>query len=140
MGHHERWLSSCRQWKRVKQEEREIVFMRWMHREPHQGPRLRCGAVFPDLGRRRAVKWCIVGTDLGSSGSNVSVRMNLAVMGSAYLSVHSWKGRAENPDRLPDNLANCSPQADVSKGDYEQKNDGKIFASKPIFLELISPF
>ncbi len=104
MGYHERWLSSCRQWKRVKQEEREIVFMCWMHGEPHQGPRLRCGAVFPDLGERRAVKSYIVGIDLGSCGSNVSVRMNLTVIGSEYLSEHLWN-KAKNPDRLPDNLA-----------------------------------
>lgn len=40
--------------------------------------RLRCGADFPDLGWRRDV--------------------NLAVVGSGFLSDCSWKGRAENPD------------------------------------------
>lgn len=54
--------------------------------------------VFPDLGERKAVKSCIVGIDLGSCGSNVSVRMNLAVIGSEYLSEHPWN-KTDDPDR-----------------------------------------
>lgn len=82
-----------------------------MHREPQQGPPV--SGLFPDLGN----SW----VDLRAPGSNVSVRVNLAVGGSGFLSDYSWKGRAENPDRLPDALANGSPRADVCEVGYGLK-------------------